>query len=505
LPAFKYGSNPLASDTFTFLSSDLPATLFPLKTNRLLAEVHGQEISDYINKRVLNDAFSEDSFLPQQKVFATKPKGHLRRTVKLDPVAEYFVYDLCFRNRKAFRPEVSKARRSFGYRFVGGKQIPVHVAYSEYKGALKLNAIKFKHNIQFDIAAYFNSIYHHDICHWFSALTGVSSADGDAASQFFREINAGRSIDFLPHGIYPCKMLGNEFLKFVDLTGTLKSKVIVRFMDDFTLFDDDAVVLQQDFARIQQLLGQVALNVNPSKTYFDNKVGDVQQHLTELQQSLTEITIDYEPIATPSGVDFVETEVEIEKSLSAEQVQALIGLLKSEALEESDADLILVFLRTHTESVLELMPILLEKFPNLIKQIYAVCAHVPDKKGLSNVILDFLKTHSFFLEYQLFWLAAIVEDHLLGYGSYGSIMLKLYELTGEMKIARAKVLETPEQGFGFKEIRDGLLKTGQSDWLSWSSAVGARSLKTAERNYVLGYFSKGSPMNGLIASGVKKM
>jgi hypothetical protein len=84
-------------------------------------------------------------------------------------------------------------------------------------------------------------------------------------------------------------------------------------------------------------------------------------------------------------------------------------------------------------------------------------------------------------------------------------MVKLYELTGDMKIARAKVLEIPEQGFGFKELRDGYLKTGQSDWLSWSSAVGARSLKAAERNYVLDYFSKSSPMNHLIASGVKKM
>jgi hypothetical protein len=47
--------------------------------------------------------------------------------------------------------------------------------------------------------------------------------------------------------------------------------------------------------------------------------------------------------------------------------------------------------------------------------------------------------------------------------------------------------------------------TGQSDWLSWSSAIGARTLKAAERNYVLDYFSKSSPMNYLIASGVKKI
>jgi len=82
--------------------------------------------------------------------------------------------------------------------------------------------------------------------------------------------------------------------------------------------------------------------------------------------------------------------------------------------------------------------------------------------------------------------------------------MRIHELTPDFKIARAKVLEVPEQGFGFKEIRDGYLKTGQSDWLSWASAMGTRSLKAAERNYVLDYFSKGSPLNYLIAGCAKK-
>lgn len=495
----------MVASVLSFMESDFPATLFPLKTNRLLAQLHAQELSDYVYQRVLSGSHQADSFLPQQKVFATKPRGHLRRTVKLDPVAEFFVYDVCYRNRAIFRPQVSAARRSFGYRFVNGKQVPVHSAYTDYKSALKQSAKKFKHNIQFDIAAYFNSVYHHDMCHWFSSKDAVSKVDADALSQFFREINSGRSIDFLPQGIYPCKMLGNEFLKFVDLAGTLKSARVIRFMDDFTLFDDSAIVLRQDFARIQQLLGQFGLNVNPAKTYFDNKVGDVQQQLTDIRQSLIEIIVDYEEIETASGIEVIEREVEIESPLSEGQIQSLMTLLRSDELEESDADLILAFLRTHAVSVLELMPLLLDRFPNLIKQIYAVCADVQDKKELTKVVLDFLKRGDFFLEYQLFWLAAIVEDYLVGVRGYGDVMMKLYELTAELKIARAKVLEIPEQGFGFKELRDGYLKTGQSDWLSWSSAAGTRSLKAAERNYVLGYFSKGSPMNHLIAAAVSKV
>ena len=45
-----------------------------------------------------------------------------------------------------------------------------------------------------------------------------------------RLINAGRSIDFLPHGIYPSKMIGNEFLKLVDLSGLTAGNQSIKQM-----------------------------------------------------------------------------------------------------------------------------------------------------------------------------------------------------------------------------------------------------------------------------------
>ncbi len=492
------------TSTLKFYKTDFPATLYPLKTNRLLVENHHAELSDYIYKHVIKASCKGDNFLAQQKVYATKPKGHLRRTVKLDPVAEYFIYDVIYRNREIFRPEVSNARRSFGYRFLNGTQIPVHIAYSQYKKHLRQCAKDFKHNILFDVAAYFNSIYHHDISHWFASNDKMNEEDSDALSQFFREINSGRTVDFMPHGIYPTKMIGNEFLKFIDLNGQLKSKQIVRFMDDFTLFDDNPTVIKQDFTRIQQLLGQFALNVNPSKTVFDNSVGDVKETLSAIRKSLKKIITEYEEVPTASGVELIETDVEVEKKLHASQVEALLSLLKDEALEESDADLILGFLRSHSDSLLEQLPILLSRFPNLIKHIHTVCSGITDKVALVGIIREFLNGQNDFLEYQLFWIGAIIEDYLIGIGDYGGVLLRLYELSADHKIARAKVLEIPEQGFGLKEIRNEYLKSGQSDWISWSSAAGTRTLKAGERNYVLDYFSKASPLNYLVASCIKK-
>jgi hypothetical protein len=492
------------SATTDFIKADFGGTLFPLKTNRLMAEHHEAELTEYIYQKVLDDQNKADSFLPQQRVHATKPYGHLRRTLKLDPVAEYFLYDITYRNRSIFRSQVSDARRSFGYRFKNGTYISVHSAFSEYKKSLAENDSAFKHKLQFDIASYFNSLYHHDMSHWFGAAPGVSDVDGKALGQFLREINAGRSVDFLPHGIYPSKMLGNEFLKFVDLHGQLKSATTVRFMDDFTLFDNDPVILRQDFIKVQQLLGQFSLNVNPGKTHYDKSLSRIEQKLSDLHQSLKEIVAHVEEVHTASSVELVEVEKEIESKLTDDQVASLLALLKDEALEESDADLILSFLRSHSDSILDQIPDLLHRFPNLIKHIYSICGTISEKPELASTLLDYLKKESFFLEYQLFWLACIVEDHLIGHGCYGELLIKLYELTRDYKIAHAKVLEIPEQGFGFKEIRVEFLKTGQSDWLSWASAMGTRSLKAAERNYVLDYFSKGSPLNFLIAGCAKK-
>jgi len=491
--------------TEAFFQSDHSSTLFPLSTSKLMVERHSQELSDYIYQKVLNESEPSDNFLSQQRVYSTKPNGHLRRTFKLDPVAEFYIYDVVYRNRQIFRTQVSPARRSFGYRFSSGNHIAVHAAYREYKEALQEYSENYSHSLSFDIASYFNSIYHHDLVHWFCSKT-QSEDDCQSFGRFLREINVGRSVDILPQGLYPCKMLGNEFLKLVDVSSNLKSAKLVRFMDDFTLYDSSATTLRQDFQKIQQILGQYGLNINPSKTRHDARIGDVSGKLNEIKEALSEIIEDFEPIYGASTIDVVVNEIEIENPLDADQVRTLIDLLKNDEADESDADMILGFLSNHAESehLLEVIPELLSRFPNLIKHIYSVCASVEDKHSLKNVISQYLAEDDSYLEYQLFWLVKIVEDHILGHVDSGDLLIRLYELTGDHKIARAKILEIPVQNYGFKELRLDYLKTGQSDWLSWAAAMGSRTLIASERNHLLTYFSKGSPLNFLVAECVKK-
>lgn len=494
-----------------FFEYDFGACLFPLTTNRLLVANHHEALKSYISRVLSNSTtYVADGFLPQTRVHAAKPRNHLRRTVVLDPVASYFVYDLIARNRAAFGASTKPNRKSFGYTF--GKKRPVSVskAYRDFLKQTERNNQKYEHRISFDVASYFNSMYHHDATNWFAALPGVSGPDANAFGRFFREINAGRSIDFLPQGIYPTKMIGNEFLRFVDLSGEVKSAQLLRFMDDFYLFDDSLQTMLQDFLRIQELLGLKGLNVNPSKTLLDSWAPSVHAQASSIQEELASIVEGTVPKSMyfGSGVDmtdFDDDDYDDEESLDEAHVDRLHELLMDQKADETDVELILGILHKHTEDVTGHIANLLARFPNIVKQLHKLAGAVEDKDQLANEMLSLVKSGPSLIEYQLFWIAVIAEDHLSTTKNFGELVLKLYERTADHRIARAKVLEIPDQSFGLKEIRDEHLKMGASDWLSWAAAVGTRSLKKAERNYALKYFSKGSPLNHLVAECVEKL
>lgn len=500
-------------DTKSFFEHDFQASLFPLKTNLLVIQHHHQALEQYIAKILSDDpAHISDNFLTQTRVHAAKPRNHLRRTVVLDPVASYFLYDLIFRNREAFGKAVGPTRQSFGYRFEKDQPVTVHKAYKEFTNEVNLNRVlNYNHMVSFDIASYFNSIYHHDATNWFTSLPGVSGADGKAFGRFFRETNAGRSIDFLPQGIYPAKMIGSEFLRFIELSGQVKCAQSLRFMDDIYLFDDNAQTLLQDFLRIQELLGLRALNVNPTKTIVDGEEATIQESASAIQQELASFVENLPPpsMYLGSGADgsfFDDDDDDDEKaSLDQDQIDRLLELLVDPKADEADAELILSILHEHSESMTTHIPHLLARFPNIVKQLHKLAGQIVAKEELATQLIELLDSKEALLEYQLFWIAVIAEDHLGQTKNFGKLILNLYERTSDYKIARAKILEIPDQSFGLKEIRDEVLKSGASDWPSWAAAVGTRTLKKAERNHALKYFSKGSPLNFLIAECVQNL
>ena len=259
---------------------------------------------------------------------------------------------------------------------------------------------------------------------------------------------------------------------------------------------------------------RAALNINPTKTAFDAATASIQEAVSAIHEELISIVdADQRPsLFLGSGVDSSDFDSDYESgeddqnvSLDEDQVGRLLELLSDPRADEVDVEMILGILQENTDSVTGHVPYLLGRFPNIVKQLHRLTGLIVDKDHLTNEIMSLVVNDSSLIEYQLFWIAVIAEDHLSKAKNFGPLILKLYERTSEHKIARAKILEIPDQSFGLKEIRDEILKTGASDWQSWASAMGTRTLKKAERNYALKYFSKGSPLNYLIAECLQKL
>jgi len=479
-----------------FFLEDASKTLFPLRTNRILVESGFDKLITFVRSNVPGDAVSTFAFLPQRRVSALKNGWHLRRTVKLDPVAEIFLYDLVYRNRSLFKRARGKRRESFGYVFSGGRPIDATSSYRAFKGACSEYNKKFNFSYSFDVASYFNSIYHHDLRTWLEDR-GANRDDVEAFGKFLRETNAGRSIDCLPQGLYPSKMIGSDFLRFIDESIRVKSEILVRFMDDMVLFGDDRDQLLSDFYVIQDLLGQKGLSVNPSKSSFsDSGISDIQEDLDEVRRGLlqkrrTVLIHEYDEDS--------EEEIEEIRNLSESEIAVLKEMLSRPQLEEHDIELVLALMGEHSSDVLVRLNDLMREFPNLAKNIYIFCRHIRDKHSLATMVLNHLKSTSIVPEYQLFWIGMMLEDHLLGTREANEITNTLFHHAWATPITKAKVLEIPDKRYGLPELRDEQLKGGNSDWLAWSAAVGTRKTKRATRNYVLKYFKNASPINRIIS------
>lgn len=410
------------------------------------------------------------------------------------------MYHMAYKNRQIFNKPKIPNRKNIGYKFANGDPIAISDSYSEFNQEIQQIKTDYPYFIQFDISAYFNSIYHHDLVNWFSSC-GVEQSEVELFGQFMREINAGFSIDFLPHGIYPSKMLGSHFLSYIDNSLQIKSEKMVRFMDDIIIASHSKETVTKDFQTIQKLLGQKSLNINSHKTkLFNTEENSINDDVDEIISKIFgEFTIFH-----GSDVGF-ETITLAFDQLSENDISDLIALLDKDNISDQEVSLILETIRKHTNDLHVYLPTVFRDHPSLIKKIDTFCEFCDDKESLASGFLDILNSNSYMNEYQLFWLAKIVETHLLETKTAGKLLTSLYEHNNASVISKSKVLEIPELRFGMPELRETHLKNGTSSWLSWSSAVGMRNDTKQAKNYLMDYFSKVSPINKLIGDCVKKL
>ncbi|WP_340644631.1 antiviral reverse transcriptase Drt5 [Phenylobacterium sp.] len=501
----KAASQPYSSREF-FLE-DVPRTLFPLTTNKILVERGAAELLAFAKNIVAGNG----SFLPQRRVYANKDALHLRRTVKLDPVAEFFLYDLIYENRTRFRKPHSTKRQHFGYRFDKGRPMAPSRSYADFKLEVWTGTFLSEEFIGFDIAAYFNGVYHHDLQAWFGGI-GASNEDVEAFGKFFREINAGRSLDCLPHGLYPAKMIGNDFLRFIEESAVIQAEQIARFMDDIYLFGDDINVLRADFAEVQRLLGLKGLSVNASKTQYggtpttdeaDGEISELKKRLLKRRRHLIVSHYD-DDFDDEEDDDEVPEGEEGDDALSEEEIEYVVSLLNGGKLSEEDAELILIVMRDNVERIEQHLGQFAKGFPHLAKNFYGLCADAKDKDAVAKIVLDVVSQGEHVGEYQLFWFGMMLEHYLMNTKHAPELIHALYKHQSSTDISKAKILEIPDLRYGLNEMRETFLREGRSDWLAWASAAGSRGMKKSARNYLLDYFKNGSDMNKLIAEIIQK-
>lgn len=362
--------------------------------------------------------------------------------------------------------------------------------------------------IGFDVAAYFNGVYHHDLQAWFGNI-GASDQDVEAFGKFLREINAGRSLDCLPQGIYSAKMIGNDFLRFIEDSCSIRAARIARFMDDTYLFGDDLDSLRADFTEVQRLLGLKGLSVNAAKTEQGGtpKTDAADDEISELKKRLLRRRRDI--IVSHYDDDFDPDDEEDDDEgpaapLDEEEIDFITSLLEVGTLSEEDAELILVVMRKHVDRIEDHLDLFAKGFPHLAKNFYGLCSVAKDKEAIAKIVLDALSEGNHIGEYQLFWFGMMLEGYLVKTKRAPDLINALYRHPSATDISKAKVLEIADVRFGLSEMREAYLREGRSDWLAWSSAVGSRAMKKSARNYLLGYFKNGSDMDRLIAKILQK-
>ena len=451
----------------------------------------------------------DGTFLQQQRVFASKRGWLLRRTVKLDPVAEFFLYELIFRNRRCFNRSSGRADREvFGFRMSNGLPISTVRSYATFKKAAASAKARFRYHAYFDISSYFNHIYHHDLVAWFEEL-GAAKDDVSLFGKYLREICGGRSVDCLPHGLYPAKMVGSAYLSFLESSNRIRAERTIRLMDDIWLFDDDRTTLISDALRIQALLGDRGLSLNDRKSLGIGEdihsafTPDVDAMKIQLLRKRREALASDSTYGDDDESDDTKDNPDELEDLTDEEQEYLIGLLRRDDIQEEDAELVLTLMKDHSNDILEYVPALVREFPGLSKRFHAFCDEVDDQGALVEILQAHICSDGVVTEYQLFWFAKMVDDYLMNASGAGDLLRALYEHEQATDVTRSKILENPSKAHGLPELRAEHLRSGHSGWLAWASAVGCRDLAKGQRNQILKYFRRGSPLNRLVGEFVE--
>ncbi|MCP1183997.1 RNA-directed DNA polymerase [Paenibacillus sp. 1781tsa1] len=501
-------------NVYDFILKDFQKTLFPLRSILVLSKFKLEFILDYINDEIFSQSWLKNNlneteytkiseildkkqikrvndiaqsyFLIQPWVYALKDKKHYRQTFQLDPIAYIFIYDFVYRNRDSFQKQEYSDRECFGYTFDGDTYHSQSEEYKEFITKLHSLKTKFEYMGKIDISNFFNNIYHHDVVSYIARV--VNQQEAEKIGKFLREINEGRSTSCMPQGLFPMKVIGSNFLSFIEASRELKSENIIRFMDDIYFFSDSEETIKRDIFSVQKILGEKGLSLNEEKTSVivgeDESDNDIETVKTSLLAKRRLAINSY------TG-EFDDNEID---QLTSEEAEFLHGLLHKKNIEDEDIELILSLLMTTEAETLELTRLVLNSSPQLTKNLYYNLKR--NYMRITDSIISEFETfieESFIPEYQLFWITKIIIDFTELNESIANLLVTIYRHPAVTNIVKCLILEIPENNFGFLEMKKNVAR-GHAPELIISAMVGLLSHEKSNRNQIYKYVGKSNSM-----------
>ncbi len=448
-------------------------------------------------KKIINEN-AQSYFLIQPWVYALKDKKHYRQTFQLDPISLIFLYDFVYRNKEHFQRKSYSNRESFGYNFNGDHYDSQTEEYRKF--IRKSNSLKkqYKYIGKIDISNFFNNIYHHDIVSYIARI--VNQKEAEKMGKFLREINEGRSTSCMPQGLFPMKVIGSNFLSFIEDSRDLKSDYIIRFMDDIYFFSDIEETISNDIFTVQKLLGDKGLSLNEEKTSIkaveEEEENDIEAIKISLLQKRRLAINSYTDEFDEENEEYEEDEDEYEDiELTEEEVEFLKDLLHNDKdIEDEDIELVLSLLTTSEQETIDLIKLVLNTSPQLTKNLYHNIKR--NYMAISNSVISEFENFidkTFIPEYQLFWITKILIDFTVLNESIADLLIKIYRHSSSTNIVKCLILEVPENSFGFLEVKKNVAR-GHAPELIISAMVGLISHEKSNRNQIYKYIGKTNSM-----------
>jgi hypothetical protein len=484
-----------------FIKIDNPRFLFPLHSTERYLELGEDILREFIYESILDKSKPSISFNTSPIAYALKDKMHLRKMLLLDPISTFYIYDFVLRNWKLFDIQKDSNRQYYGYAFDKGIPLDPFPQYHNFRRRKYQLKADYKYYAKVDIANCFNCFYHHEIVSYLHSK--LPDKECNPFGQFLREINAGKSINCFPQGIYPAKALGNGYLSFSETSMELQSPVIIRFLDDFFIFANSLSILERDIIVLQQLIGSQALFLNEEKTQFGSKEDDFEErNLDQIKKSLIQKREEAHGYDEEDEEDEEDNEDE-EVGLEPKEVDYLKSLIQSRDVAEEDVELALSLLKEDEEGAPILIELVFNKYPNLIKDLYR---HLPDMQNTDDLWTVIIKkiTSEFVTEYELFWIVRIILD-LYGFDQTSAdVLLKIFNHTCASPIVKSAILEFTDNRFGFGELKMKQLRSGSEGIIATSAVAGLERLEKAKRNQIYKYISKASPYLNVLCNIMSK-